>query len=133
MTDAIKLATYAGGTAGLTALSAMGTAVKEPADVLYYPYATTIRTGDGSARGVGLPYATLSWKNIPRAQRDMLRTYCTGASADVYAMLPTNDSNKTYATYSGVMIWPKKEPYGYGVQDEIISDFTVTIAQLVPA
>ncbi len=118
---------------GMKALSAMTTPVKAPGEVKYQPYATVVTTGDGAQRGIGLPMCTLYWRAITRSQRDQLRTFCTGASAPVFVSLPTNDSNNTYATYTGVMVWPLGETYNRAATGEdIINDLQITIRQLVP-
>jgi hypothetical protein len=113
--------------AGLLTLDALATPVKDPASVTFYPYTVQKRTGAGSSVGLGNPYAVLTWKYILRAQRDQLRTFCTGVSAVVYFVLPTNDSNLTVGTYTGNMTWPLVENYYYN----LLTGFSITIYNLV--
>jgi hypothetical protein len=124
MTSILKIGTSVG---ALAAFDALATPVKDPATVSMYPYAETKRLGDGTYTGRGKPYCVLYWKNIIRAQRDQLRTFCTGASASVYFTLPTNDSNLTVANYLGIMVWPVTEKYYLN----IITDFTININYLI--
>lgn len=125
----MKLGTYAGGTAGMTAFSAMGTALKEPASTLYMPYQTNERMASAVTVGRGYKSVTMYWNSLTRPQRDMLRTFCTTASASVYCYIPTNDSNQTFATFQGTMVWPLNERW----RQNILQDFTIEIIKLVSA
>jgi len=118
---------------GLTLFSALATPVKDPATMIYYPYSTISRMASNTAVGRGAPYATMYWKNITRAQRDMLRTFCAGASAAVFISIPANDSNNTYVNYSGTMLWPLTEKYYTGAAGDLIQDLTITFVNLVAA
>ena len=77
--------------------------------VEYQPYVEAIELGDGSIRGWGLPIAVLRWGFLPQADRDTLRTYCTGASAEVYVRLNTTDSADEWRTFQAIMVWPTAE------------------------
>lgn len=124
MASIIKIgSTYA----GILTLDGLATPVRDPSSVTFYPYTVQKRTGAGSSVGLGNPYCMLTWKTIARAQRDQLRTFCTGVSAVIYCVLPTNDSNLTVGTYTGNMTWPLVEKYYY----TLLTDFSITIYNLV--
>ncbi len=125
---------YIGTTAGGTvAFSALATPVKEPAEFYYYPYAEINDTPGGTAVTRGAAYCEMIWDQIPRPQRDQLRTFCPGPSATVYVYIPKNDSNKTFGLFSGEMIWPLREKYSRGAASDILQDFTIKINKLVSA
>jgi hypothetical protein len=126
MTD-FKLGTYAGGTAGMTAFSAMGTPLKEPGQTVYQPYQTSERMASGNSVGRGFPSVTMYFTALTRAQRDMLRTFCPGASGTVYVYIPGNDSNQTFITRRGIMHWPVGEKW----KVSIVQDMTIQITHLV--
>lgn len=72
----------------------------------FQPYADLIDLGDASVRGVGYARAEWRWGFLTRAQRDQLRTFCTGASAAVKIRTKIMDSADSYSYFTGVMIWP---------------------------
>jgi hypothetical protein len=73
------------------------------------PYADSIPLVSGLVRGIGYPTATWIWSVIPQNQRDALRQFCPGQSANVYIRTKTMDNADVYANYSAVMIWPTLE------------------------
>jgi hypothetical protein len=91
-----------------TLLSALATPVPDP-KTDYKPFVELVNLGNGKVRGMGAPTVTWSWGYLTREQRDMLRTYCTGASASVFIRTRTNDNADTYDDYSAVMIWDENE------------------------
>ncbi len=123
----MKLGTYAGGTAGMTAFSAMSTPLKEPASTMYMPYQTNERMASAVTVGRGYKSVSMYWQALTRAQRDQLRTFCTGASASVYCYIPTNDTNQTFATFQGTMVWALNERW----RQNILQDLTIEIINLV--
>ena len=102
-----KIATLAQGVAGLTNLESLATPV-DPPRWFFQPYVELVRLGSGLARGLGLPIAEWRWGIISGAQRDALRAYCTGASAEVYIATRKTDSSNAYANYKAVMVWPSE-------------------------
>lgn len=82
--------------------------------------------GNGRIRGVGPPAAIWNFGYLTRAQRDQLRTYCTGASSVVYLKTRKNDNSDAYQTYSAIMVWPREDKYA-GRR----LDFVVNFIQLV--
>ena len=103
--EEFKIATLAARVAGLANLEDLATPITPPR-WFFQPYTETIRLGSGLTRGIGFPVAEWRWDVISAAQRDMLRTYCTGASIEVYIRTRKNDSSSAYANYKAVMIWP---------------------------
>lgn len=91
----------------------------------YGKYSGEIVLGDGTARGVGLPLTAWHWGFLTPAQRDALRTYCTGKSAIVYIRTIKDDG--TYADYQAVMIWANQEERQAGR----IIDFTLDFRNMV--
>ena len=75
----------------------------------YMPYADSLTLVSGLVRGMGYPTTTWSWSVITRVQRDALRQYCPGQSANVFIKTKTMDTADTYAVYSAVMVWPTQE------------------------
>lgn len=75
----------------------------------YMPYSDEQVLVSGLVRGTGFPSCTWIWGVITRAERDALRQFCTGKSANVWIRTKTMDSADSYANYSAVMVWPTKE------------------------
>lgn len=69
----------------------------------YLPFARTVNLGNGGKRGGGSPVAIWDFTLITLEERNQLKTFCPGASADVYIHTKLNDD--TYADFSGKMIW----------------------------
>ena len=72
----------------------------------YHPYAGTVDLDDLTQRGVGLPSVTWHWTTITQPERDILRTYCPGASAVVVIRTRTNDNSAIFKYYTALMVWP---------------------------
>jgi hypothetical protein len=72
----------------------------------YHPYAATVDLDDLTQRGMGLPSVVQSWTTITQEERDMLRTFCPGASAPVVIHTRTNDDSAEFLYYTCTMVWP---------------------------
>jgi len=81
-----QISPYASGTGGLVTLRSLGVSNPHP---IYKAGVTKIKLGDRSARYLGAPNVSWNWGFVQNAERDILRTYCTGASASVYIWTPT--------------------------------------------
>lgn len=103
-----KIATYAAGVAGLTNIESLATPVTPPR-WFYRPDVERKKLANGLVRALGLPTAEWRWGVITRAERDILRTYCTSASTHVYIRTKTANSSDAYANFLAVMIWPEEE------------------------
>lgn len=75
----------------------------------FQPYSSEQKLVSGLVRGVGYPVAVWIWNVITREERDALRTFCPGKSANVFIRTKTMDSADSYHTYSAVMVWNTKE------------------------
>lgn len=73
------------------------------------PYGDVMNLVSGLVRGLGYPTTTWIWSVIPRKERDTLRQFCTGQSANVFIRTKTMDNTDAYANYSAVMVWPTQE------------------------
>lgn len=89
----------------ITLLGSLTTPVTPPKSI-FRPFSLQIPLGDGTVRGAGWATAIWHWDVLSRAERDMLRTFCTGQSASVWIQTRTMDTADSYAVYSAVMVWP---------------------------
>ena len=77
-------------------------------DYAYKPFQEIIKLGDGSKKGRGYPSAQWSWHGISELDREVLRTFCAGLSADVYICTPTNETSggdRVWINASATMNW----------------------------
>ena len=115
-------------TTSLTDLESLATtSVPYPRSV-FKPYSEQIPLNSGGVRGAGAPTVEWQWGFLTQAQRDKLRTYCTGASATVYIETKTVDSADTYATYSGDVVWPEQEERETGRRLDFVLVFKNLVA-----
>lgn len=90
---------------GLVNLDILATPVVPP-KWFYSSFVEAIPLGSGAVRGMGAPTATWRWGFIKKAQRDMLRTFCPGASAAVCIRTYTTESLDSAKEFSCDMFWP---------------------------
>lgn len=112
--------------AGLVTLDALTTKVPDPQTSFQF-YSKQLDLGSGLKRGAGWPITTWTYGYLTQAQRDQLRTFCTGASAEVYITTRTRDKDETdslFKTYKAVMIWPENEEYRASRRLDIVITFT---------
>ena len=107
---------------GLTNLAALTPPVPEPKSN-FQDSSRYVTLGDGSVRGLGWLAAEWRWTFLTRAQRDELKTFCAGASADVFIRTRTNDTIDTYGEYSAKMIWPQNEEKSYSKRMDFVIRF----------
>lgn len=102
-----KLATQAGGVAGLVTLASLGIPNPHP---IFKTGVSKIKLGSNAARILGAPTVQWSWGFLQASQRDTLRTYCPGASADVFIHTVTVDKisgvSNAAQTFECQLIWP---------------------------
>jgi hypothetical protein len=91
---------------GMTNLEALATKVTPPAWT-YQVYSEEVELGDGSMLGSGWPTAEWHWGFIKKAEKEMLRTFCPGKSAEVY--IKTYKPDRTSAVFKAIMVWPQAE------------------------
>ncbi len=96
----------------------------------FSPISKAIELGDGTQRGGGWATARWSWGYLTQAQRDALRTYCTGHSAVVFIRTRTNDSADAYANFQATVIWPSMaEEKEMGKRLQFALEFRNLVAQ----
>ncbi len=89
--------------------SGSGVVSVTPPKSTFTPYSDEQQLVSGLVRGVGYPKAVWIWNVLTREERDALRQYCPGKSANVYIKTKTMDSSDSYHTYAAVMVWPTQE------------------------
>jgi len=110
---------------GLTNIEQLTTPLPEPKSA-FLPYARTISLGSGGTRGIGNPVAVWTFPILSIAQYNQLKTFCPNASADIFIVTKIDDD--TYATFSGMMIWPNEpQDRWYGER----KNFSVQFRQLI--
>jgi hypothetical protein len=85
---------------------------------------------DGSSRLVGFPNAQWRWDVITDEERGTLRSFCPGASADIYISTYTNDDVDNVTIFHGIMHWPSEK--GEDVAATKRKDFMISFTNLVP-
>ena len=99
LANAFQIATKAG---SLATLASLGLDDPKPS---YAPEAVRERTLGGGLRSLGAPIATWTWSFIPNADKELLRAYCAGASAEV--KIETTDNHGVFHQYSAWVYWPE--------------------------
>jgi hypothetical protein len=92
---------------GLTDLMKLTQPVPYPKST-YHPWSKPVALGDGSIRGLGWKTITWFWKDLKPAEIEQLRTFCAGASAEVYIVTRQNVGD-AFMAYKAVMIWPEED------------------------
>ncbi len=95
---------------------------------LFTPFTQAVTLGDGSVRGAGWKAAEWKWGFVTRAQRDILRAYCPGASAEVFISTRSVDSSDAYGVFRARMLWPQQEEPQAGRR----LDFSIKFQGLIP-
>jgi hypothetical protein len=109
----------------LTNIESLTVSVRPPKHG-FSPYSKPLPLGNGTVRGGGWPTASWNWKILGRAERDQLRTFCPGASAEVFITTRISDNADEYKTFSAVMLWPQEEEKDAGKRP----DFTLKFQRL---
>lgn len=113
---------------GITTLDALTVFVPDPR-TSFRPYSKMIDLGSGLKRGAGWPTAEWNYGFLTQEQREQLRTFCTGASAEVFITTRTrdeDDDDQLFKTFKAVMIWPEEEDY----RNSKRLDFTIKFTRL---
>jgi hypothetical protein len=112
---------------GMTNIESLTTPLPAPRSS-YLPYARVYSKGNGGTRGVGSPVAQWTFPILSVDQYSQLKSFCSGASADVYIRTKMDDD--TYDDFEAKMIWPNEpQDRWYGER----RNFTVTFRNLVAA
>lgn len=105
-----QIGVSSGSLMNLSALAVSGSTVEVSyPKSTYMPYSSEQQLVSGLVRGVGYPVAVWIWGVITREERDALRSFCPGKSANVYIRTKTMDSADSYATFAAVMVWNTQE------------------------
>lgn len=110
-------------------VTALSTPVPAPKPVPKL-WATAQPLGSGLQRALGKPSTVWQFSYLKRAQRDKLRTFCTGKSANVYIRSRGLDNADAYLYYQAVMLWPDDEArdsLGYRVPLAVTFQFLVPL------
>ena len=125
-----EIGVSSGSMVNLANLVISGSAVPvSPPKSTFIPYSSEQLLVSGLVRGVGYPVATWIWGAISRPERDALRTFCPGKSANVYIRTKTMDSADTYNDFSAVMVWDTENEQR-DAQRRL--EFKITFQTLVP-
>ena len=111
---------------GMTNVEELTVPLPPPAST-YKRYALEVDLGDDTVRGFGLPSATWRWQVLTLAQRDQLKTFCSGASATVFIQTKKRDASEVYDEFTAVMIWQEEEDVWSGR----VRDFVVRFRSMV--
>lgn len=111
----------------ITDLASLATPVEYPRST-YLPVATAKRTGANTVRGLGLPVAIWEFQLITLAERNKLKTYCTGQSATVF--ISTKKDDDTYDEFECTLIWPVDDTSKrwYGERRDLVLEFVNLVA-----
>lgn len=83
----------------------------------FQQFSKYVKMADGQYKGLGFPTAAWIFKGLRVEQREAMRDYVTGTSAEVYIRTPTNE------TVDGVRVWKDYVCLVHWVQrSEIIQD-----------
>lgn len=111
--------------AGMVNVENLSTPLPAPKSMEFYqPYTQYIPAGDGTVFGAGWAVTEWHWGYVTKAQYEQLKTFCSGASSEVYIKTRKNDG--TYATYKAVMVWPQT----HNIQGDIYLEFTLKFQRL---
>jgi hypothetical protein len=108
----------------MASLDALATALPDP-QAEFEPYSDYVNLGSGQRRGMGWAKVRWVFSVLTVAQRDQLRTFCSGVSAAVFIQTAKNDSSDAYTGYSAVMIWPETEVRRAGLRLGLTIEFRI--------
>ncbi len=115
---------------GMTNVEELATPLPAPKST-FRPYSQRRNLGDGTVRGLGWVIATWRFGILKPALRDQLRTFCAGASAEVYIKTRKNNTLDAYQVYTAVMIWPEEEEKRAGRRMDFVIEFR-NLVEYVP-
>lgn len=87
----------------------------------HFDYARIVNLGNGGTRGVGSPYHIWNVGLPTLDERNQLKTFCPGASAEVFIYTKLNDG--TWVTFQCQMLWTTDEGWWYGDKKTIAITF----------
>jgi len=90
----------------MTNVEALATPLPVPRSV-FRDFADVVTAASGRSYGRGLPTCKWIFSVLTSAQRQQLKTFCSGKSAVVYIRTLANDD--VYYNYRAIMHWPVEE------------------------
>lgn len=113
---------------GIVSLDALTVFVPDPR-TSFRNYSKLLDLGNGMKRGAGWPTAEWHYGYLLQEQREQLRSFCTGASAEVFMRTRTRDEDDSetpilFKIYKAVMIWPETEEYIKSKRIDFVIKFT---------
>jgi hypothetical protein len=128
-----QIATQASGVGGLVTLASLGIYNPHP---IYKMGVSKVKLGNNASRLLGAPNVEWVWGFLQASQRDTLRTYIPGASADLFIITPTIEKVSSVSSasqrYECQAIWPDPET-PEDPQTGRRLQFIITFRQLVNA
>jgi hypothetical protein len=115
--------------ASLTNVTALTTPVPAPKSAPR-PWVQAVALGSGRQRAQGKPLTVWNFSYLTRAQRDQLRTFCPGKSANVYIRSRGIDQADAYQYCQAIMLWPDEEArdsLGYRVPLAVTFQFLIPL------
>ena len=92
--------------ANMTNVEALATPLPVPRSV-FHAFADVVTAASGRSYGRGLPTCKWIFSVLTSAQRQQLKTFCSGKSAVIYIRTLANDD--VYYNYRAIMHWPVEE------------------------
>jgi hypothetical protein len=77
----------------------------------FEPYSKYDKLANGQDKGRGFPVARWTFKGLRIEQRENLRDFCSGPSANVYIRTPTNETSagvRTWDDFLGIVHWVQR-------------------------
>lgn len=111
---------------GMTLLNALPTPLPTP-QANYRAGGERVKLASGLVRDHGFPTAEWRFPILSLAQRDQLRGFCAGTSADIYIRTSTDASGLAHKTYRAVMVWPDEED----IQAELAIELTLRFEAMI--
>jgi len=136
--DELMIGTFAGGEAGMVAISSLGQgtyawAISRGAFTVDPAHRSrVVQLGDGSLREQGWTQAAWHINGLRGEQYDAIIAYKTAMSTQLYIRTLMNDGS-TYANYLATAIFPVKPVRGNptDVEDGVVEDFTISFIQMI--
>jgi len=113
---------------GMQTLDILG--INPPFQDPYSPYTIEVDAADSRVYGHGYAQTAWRWGFVSQAERDLLKTYCSGRSAIVYIRVRDEDWDFVYC--KAVMIWQPEAPpsngfvVGFSIVFRILENYGVS-------
>lgn len=93
-------------------------------------FADRVTASSGRVFGRGFPFCRWLFSRLTGAQREELKSFCAGESANVYIKTLANDD--VYHVYQAVMVWPQGEEREPAVRDRMELEILFTHLVEIP-